>query len=217
MKLRIARYILAGVLTATPAFGEEAQPVTPYTGVDIASKYADRGLEYGPDPVLQLFAGAEHKGFGLTGFVNHNLHTDQVDEADLFASYTKDFGKATLFTETGYFTFPNTDLSDTMETQVKLTSNTRLHPYILAARDWKNYTGNYFETGIAGSDNLEWEVALGYNDEYYTDISDISHIEATLGKTFTRGNYAFTPSISWSEPLHDDIDRHVVVGLNVSH
>ncbi len=94
---------LSFFLMSNRAKAQEEQPFS--FGADLVSRYIFRGLDFGSSPAIQPYFEYSHKGLTVGAWGSYAfIATPTGIEADLYASYTFDFGLSAGLTDY-YFPF----------------------------------------------------------------------------------------------------------------
>ncbi len=71
---------------------EEEKPSPFSAGADLVSSYLWRGTKFGTGPAIQPYVEAGFGGFAIGGWGSYCFTSNEAAEADLYASYSFDFG-----------------------------------------------------------------------------------------------------------------------------
>jgi hypothetical protein len=159
-------------LTAAVAF---AQPPTITLDVPVSSDYVWRGQVYDDEPVIQPSLAMEVDGFGLEYWQNYSTKDDVLNEYNITASYTREFGPVSLSLGLINFDYPNTADPSTQEVFIGLEMEGLISTFITAYYDINETEALYAELGASYSYQLvdkvsiELAVSMGVGDEAYSE------------------------------------------------
>lgn len=211
------------------AINDTAPPISVSSKTDYLSKYIYYGVLYSEDPVVQESLTVSIGNWNLTGFVNYDAKSEEINETDLildgFVSVGDDL---TLFGGYAFYTSP----TDVFETTHEIFGGVSfdklpLTPTLLFVHDVGAYGGLYgqlslshqqelFDFGRSGKVSLSAEGILGFNNGYYREGSGFSHLEGKLELPIELGNnVSIAPSLTYIHGLDNDFDDHLIYGLSL--
>ena len=131
-------------------------------GIDFVSSYIWRGTKFGTGPAVQPSIELATGGFAVGGWGNYNFTSDEGAEADLYMSYTFDFGLSLGITD---YYFPGTEYFDFSDS----TGAHALELNLGYAYEGFSVAANYFvnEAGSAGNEGGDLYFELAYAFKYF--------------------------------------------------
>jgi len=131
-------------------------------GLDFVSSYIWRGTKFGTGPAIQPSIELAAGGFAVGGWGNYNFTSDEGAEADLYMSYTFDFGLSLGITD---YYFPGTEYFDFSDS----TGAHALELNLGYAYEGFSVAANYFmnEAGSAGNEGGDLYFELAYAFKYF--------------------------------------------------
>ena len=203
-------------------------------GVDVAGRYAWRGLVLTDDPVVQPWVAVGAWGLTFTVWANADT-TDvngvehDVSEIDYSLGYSHDIGKASLSVGVIYYDFPHTEFDSTTEANAAVAFDVPTQPSLTVNYDFDLIKGTYVSADIApafdfgqAAEHVTWGLelgaGLGYGDAdyvagYFLDAgSGLVDIHGRAAVPFAFGDhFSVTPSVGYmSVP---DADLTAAAGL----
>jgi hypothetical protein len=131
-------------------------------GLDFVSSYIWRGTKFGTGPAIQPSIELATGGFAVGGWGNYNFTSDEGAEADLYMSYTFDFGLSLGITD---YYFPGTEYLDFSDS----TGAHALELNLGYAYEGFSVAANYFmnKAGSAGNEGGDLYFELAYAFKYF--------------------------------------------------
>lgn len=243
--LAICLALPMGLAAATPAQAK----LTPTVDLEVAfnSKYVWRGIVVVDDWVAQPSFTAGIGGFSFNAWADYMLtdengRQNEIDEVDLTADYTFEFGGFSIPVGVIRYTFPGSDLADTTEFYAGVSYNWIVTPSVTIYKDVQE-TNSYYILGALDfsydlpkiNNTFGWSVAVGAsigyggtdNNEFYygSDKDGFTDYSAYISLPFTIGEYVtLTPQVVFTglvdgdikdsmEPIQDD--SNIYFGLVV--
>lgn len=193
------------------------------TGGDLVSSYVWRGVKFGNGPAIQPYVEMNAGNFTLGTWGSVNLTDNEAAEADLYASYTFDFGLNVGLTDyyypgTDYFNYSSTSGSHGFELNLgyehsglNISAN-----YMLNEAPAAGTAGGdmYFQLGY-GFD--QFGIFAGAGDGWHTSDGNfnVSNIGINVSREITITDQ-FSLPVSGSAILNPDTEQYyLVLGISL--
>jgi len=216
LKMKLKNILLTSAFVLSSAiFGGCA---TNSVEIKQANQYILRGLQYNPNPVVQVTVTTKNNFKGIdasiTGFANSNLEKKEVDETDAWGELGKDTSLGYFFWGVSYIDSPVNLFPPTHETYVGGVLPLPLNPVVLAVRDLRANEGTYLETSLKnpisiGKLTLTPKVTFARNDGYgITGIQN--HVEGSINLTIPiEDNVSFEATANKVHNLSEPLSKSV--------
>lgn len=253
-KSAVARYTLAGLMgfgAMTPVvYAQEKDIPTAYeqkievskteqnktkdafVDVKYKTKYIGAtGSTCVDNPVIQTTVGVNTDRFSVDVWTNYDTRTGKVTEVDPELNVPFETDKIDGNIYVGYFTLPNTDIPESLETGVTIApKNIPLDISLYAGQIFgedsghgQRFKGSVGKTiELIKGIKLSLEGNLTYRDNYFSEEKGFSHATGTASINYDlTKNIALSSSVSYQEPIgkfKDSLENELYgdVGININ-
>lgn len=171
--------------------------------ITLASKYLFQGIDYSDGkPVVQPEATLTVKDLSAILWFNHDLHTTDSNEFDLYLQYSREVQALSLTAGYAHYNYPHREgWTPSQEVFIDISSSVPLNPSLSTHYDFDAGKGTYFTLGISH----EIELSLGalslgtnlfYQNNYY-EATGFPSMEFNGGLGYSIRSFTITPSISY--------------------
>ncbi|MGV8162186.1 MAG: hypothetical protein ACP5N2_02505 [Candidatus Nanoarchaeia archaeon] len=199
---------------------------TNYALIDntVLSKNMFFGMNYGNNPVNQLYLEAGNKNIGFFTWTNLNLEQGKMLEVDIAGFYKGNVSlgektKLTLQPTAAYFTFPNSTTKSCGELYLKATlTSPHIDVNLRTAKAIGEETGEGEMVQLVASKTLKPHKNISltgsleaiYNNKYFSEGEGISHVGTGLTASYTPfENFSITGKINWQKRTDADFKELV--------
>ncbi len=183
------------------------------TGTDLVSSYVWRGAKFGSGPALQPWVEFSTGGFAVGAWGSYCISVDEAMEADLYMSYSTDFGLS--LTVTDYY-FPPSEFFDGDShffepmASIGLGSFTFTGAYMMG----KDVSDLYVEAALSAG---PVDLTIGAGDGAYTVDGDFSVCNIGIGTSKEiKFSESFSLPVSGAVILNPSSEQfHIVVGISL--
>jgi len=201
MKKMMVLMLAAMTLLAAAAPALALGPVDLDAELGVFSKYVWRGMIVTNDPVIQPALAANFLGIGL-GFWGNIDSSDvngtewKFNEIDWDLSYSLPLPIVDLDFGFIYYTFPNTEVKDTVEGFISAKANVLLSPRLSFYGDFKEIDGTYWSLGI--THGIEISPTLNLDLSADLGIGSANYVKGYFGtESDSATDYALTAELPW--------------------
>jgi hypothetical protein len=168
----------------------------------LASKYLFQGIDYSDGkPVLQPEVTVSVRSFSAILWVNHDLHTQQPNEVDLFLQYNVGIPRLDLTTGYARNHYPHREGWDpSQEVYLDLSCDAPLSPSLSVHYDFDAGKGSYSTLSLDREvpnplRTMSAGLKLYYQNNYY-EATGFPSLELHIGTEQAIGPFKITPSMS---------------------